>query len=165
MFCLKAHMHFLFLWSDLQPDRILLAGRTCMDEREIIQKTLDDHPDLDPALRSLLEDKLDPSPLVPKDEDDDQILILCGYWPSIINGSKLVFCAECKTRCCIAPSTQEKLKGQTAKIRMLCVACFEKDPPEEAAEMLKLLKAAQKKGESKGAKEAKARPINPFLSH
>ena len=133
-----------------------------MDEREIIQKTLDDNPDLDPALRTLLEDKLDPAPLVPKDEDDDEILILCGYWPSVINGSKLVFCAECKTRCCIAPSTQEKLKGQTAKIRMLCVACFEKNPPEEAADMLKLLKAAQKKG---ATKDAKPWSINPFQSH
>ncbi len=121
-----------------------------MDERQIIQQTLDENPDLDPALRTLLKEKLNPAPL----PDDEEVLILCGYWPSVINGSKLVACAECKTRCCIAPSTQENLKGQKGKVRMLCLACFEKNPPEEAAEMIKLLKAVRKQ-----------RSINPFQAH
>ena len=125
-----------------------------MDEREIIQKTLDEHPGLDPALRTLLQDKLAPASLTTAEEDDEEILVLCGYWPSVINGSKLVLCAECKTRCCIAPSTQQSLVGRTGKVRMLCIACFEKNPPEEAAEMLELLKAAKK-----------ASTFNPFAAH
>ena len=106
-----------------------------MDEREIIQKTLRENPGIDPALRKVLEDKLTPQAL--SEPDDDEMLVLCGYWPSIINGSKLVLCTICKTRCCIAPSTQEQLKPYKGKVRMLCLKCFQANPPEDMPEALR----------------------------
>lgn len=109
-----------------------------MDEREIIRKTLREHPEIDPALRKVLEDKLQPTQdIKPLDEDDDQMVVLCGYWPSIINGSKLVLCGTCKTRCCIAPSTQEQLKPYKGTVKLLCLKCFKDNPPDDMPEALR----------------------------
>ena len=112
-----------------------------MDEHEIIRKTLREHPEIDPALRKVLEDKLKPAAApdasVSVDKDDDEMVVLCGYWPSVINGSKLVLCTTCKTRCCIAPSTQEQLKTYKGKVKMLCLKCFQADPPDDMPEALR----------------------------
>lgn len=112
-----------------------------MDEHEIIRKTLREHPDLDPALRKVLEEKLSPrtANLTEEQEEDDEMVVLCGYWPSVINGSKLVICSGCKTRCCIAPSTQEQLKTYTGKVKLLCLKCFQANPPEDMPEALRAI--------------------------
>ncbi len=109
-----------------------------LDEHEIIRKTLRENPAIDPALRKVLEDKLKPAPAKePGEVEDDEMLVVCGYWPSVINGSKLVLCTACKTRCCIAPSTQEQLKTYTGKVRMLCLKCFQANPPDDMPEALR----------------------------
>ena len=111
-----------------------------MDEQEIIRKTLREHPDMEPALRKVLEEKLQPATLpAPVDGEDDELVVLCGYWPSVINGSKLVFCSACKTRCCIAPSTQDQLKRYAGKVKLLCLKCFQKNSPDALPEALRVL--------------------------
>ncbi len=109
-----------------------------MDEREIILKTLREHPEIDPAMRKVLEDKLAPSTELKQDDPHhDGMVVLCGYWPSIINGSKLVLCSTCKIRCCIAPSTQEQLKSYEGTVKLLCLKCFKANPPADMPKALR----------------------------
>ena len=108
-----------------------------MDEREAIRLAMESFPGMEDELRAILEAKLKPAEPLPPDEE---MTVLCGYWPSTINGSKLVLCEQCGTRCCIAPSTQEQIKGHTAKVRLMCLKCFEANPPEDGPDLKKLFK-------------------------
>ena len=117
-----------------------------MNEREAIRQAIASFPGMENELREILEAKLHPAKPLPPDEE---MVVLCGYWPSTINGSKLVLCGQCGTRCCIAPSTQEQLKEHTAKVRLMCLKCYETNPPEDGPDLKKLF-------------HGRTPPFNPF---